>query len=80
MQIPFFTRGGRPHFFAISRLRARSKTERRSAKKNKREKSESAENERKKAVSRFFLPLPHHTGNPVTELISARQGEKQVLE
>jgi hypothetical protein len=33
----------------------------------------------KSTNSRFFLPLPHYTGNPVQEPKAARQGKSRVL-
>jgi hypothetical protein len=45
-----------------------------SAKKNEREKAEAPSAKEKKRESNFFLPLPHHTGDPVPWYKSIGQG------
>jgi hypothetical protein len=63
-----------PSFFSARDRETKKAREREEIKARK---GESADHEEKKANSRFFLPLPHSTGNPFPEPKATRQREKQ---
>jgi hypothetical protein len=68
-------RGRRQAIFALANVEAKKRIQ--EHKEKQAEKSESAARERKSAYSRFFLLMPHSTGNPDPEPIVTWQAEKQ---